>query len=60
MNLYQQQAIEYFNSIAVAVCPQCHTAMRLFGIEADAIGSELLSFECSKCERIETRTDRCQ
>jgi hypothetical protein len=34
--------------------------MRLFGIETDAIGCELLSFDCSKCERIETTTDRYQ
>ena len=60
MNTYQQQAIDDFNSFAVTVCPLCHMAMRLFGIEHDAIGSELLSFECAKCERIETRTDRCQ
>ncbi len=60
MNIYQQQAIEDFNSIAVTVCPLCKRTMRLFGIEADAIGSELLSFECPECERIETRTDRCQ
>lgn len=60
MNIYQQQAIDDFNSLAVTVCPLCNTAMRLFGIEADGVGSELLSFECPKCESIETRSDRCQ
>jgi hypothetical protein len=29
--------------------------MRLFGIEPEALGHELLSFECPRCQRIETR-----
>jgi hypothetical protein len=35
-------------------CPECQTQMRLFGIESEAPGYELYSFECSKCQRIET------
>ena len=35
-------------------CPECETRMRLFGIETDAPGHELYSYECPKCERIET------
>jgi hypothetical protein len=35
-------------------CPECQTRMRLFGIEPEAPGHELYSYECSECERIET------
>ena len=36
-------------------CPKCGTGMRLFGIEPDAPGLELLTFECPKCLHIETK-----
>ena len=35
-------------------CPKCGTGMWLFGIEPDGPGHELLSFECSNCQHIET------
>ncbi len=35
-------------------CPECGAAMRLFGIEADEAGRELLSFDCLRCQHIET------
>jgi hypothetical protein len=56
----QTQEIQISNAIAVPVCLTCKTAMRLFGIEIDAIGRELRSFECSKCEHIITTTERYQ
>ena len=36
------------------LCPKCQTRMRLFGIEYEAPGHELYSYECPKCQRIET------
>jgi endogenous inhibitor of DNA gyrase (YacG/DUF329 family) len=35
-------------------CPECQTGMRLFGIESEDPGHELYSYECPKCQRIET------
>ena len=35
-------------------CPECQTRMRLFGIESEAPGHKLYSYECPKCQRIET------
>jgi tRNA(Ile2) C34 agmatinyltransferase TiaS len=35
-------------------CPECQTWMRLFGIESEDSGHELYSYECPKCQRIET------
>jgi hypothetical protein len=57
---FDQHTIQNSDAIATPVCMTCRTAMRLFGIEDDLIGRELLSFECPECEHIETRTDRCQ
>jgi predicted RNA-binding Zn-ribbon protein involved in translation (DUF1610 family) len=42
------------NSIGTPDCPQCGTGMRLFGIEVDDAGDELLSFDCPRCQHIET------
>ena len=36
-------------------CSKCGTGMRLFGVEPDAPGRELLSFECTACQHIEAR-----
>jgi hypothetical protein len=35
-------------------CSDCGTATRLFGIEAERPGSELLTFVCPQCKHIET------
>ena len=35
-------------------CPRCRTRMRLFGIEPEAPGYELHSFECPECQNIDT------
>ncbi len=35
-------------------CSDCGTATQLFGIEAERLGYELLTFVCPKCEHIET------
>ena len=37
-------------------CPECGTAMWLFGIESDELGHELFSFDCPVCHHIETAT----
>ncbi len=34
--------------------------MRLFGIEPERPGYELLSFECPKCQHIETETGKIE
>jgi hypothetical protein len=54
------QEIHISNAVAMPVCPACKTAMRLFGIETDAVGRELRSFECCNCEHIGTTIDRYQ
>ena len=43
------------DSIAILGCPKCGAGMRLFGIEADGLNCELLSFECPQCENVETK-----
>ena len=43
------------NSIKKPDCPKCRAEMRLFGIEADDPSHELLSFDCPRCEHIETQ-----
>ena len=35
-------------------CTNCGTKMRLFGIEPERPGYELLSFECPKCNHLQT------
>lgn len=47
-----QPARPHSDSITRPECPKCSTAMRLFGIEPEAPGFELLSFECPKCLHI--------
>jgi hypothetical protein len=42
------------NSTIRPNCPECQMPMRLFGIESEDPGHELRSYECSKCQRIET------
>jgi hypothetical protein len=56
----QPQEIQIYDAFALPVCLTCKTAMRLFGIETDAIGRELRSFVCSQCEHIKTTSDRYQ
>jgi phage FluMu protein Com len=51
-----QPATPHSNSIRRPDCSKCGTAMLLFGIEAESPGRELLSFECPRCQNIETRT----
>ena len=43
------------DSIEDPDCPKCGTGMRLFGIEADDAGGELLSFDCPVCQHLETK-----
>jgi len=43
------------NSIKKPDCPECGAGMSLFGIEADDPGHELLSFDCPRCQHIETK-----
>jgi hypothetical protein len=50
-----QPATPHSNSIKRPDCCKCGTAMFLFGIEAESSGRELLSFECPRCQNIETR-----
>jgi hypothetical protein len=40
------------DSIKQLACPNCGTAMRLFGIEDEKPGYELHSFECRVCRHI--------
>ena len=54
MTIYQP-VTAHSNSIKRPVCSKCGTAMLLFGIEAESPGHELQSFECPKCQNIETR-----
>jgi predicted RNA-binding Zn-ribbon protein involved in translation (DUF1610 family) len=50
-----QPATPHSDAIERPDCPKCGSRMRLFGIEADAPGLELLSFECPNCRHIETK-----
>ena len=50
-----QPSTPHSDSITRPACPKCQTGMRLFGIEPDAPGLELLSFECPKCLHIMTQ-----
>jgi endogenous inhibitor of DNA gyrase (YacG/DUF329 family) len=49
-----QLATPRSNSTIRPNCPECQTRMRLFGIEYEAPEHELYSYECPKCQRIET------
>ena len=51
-----QPATSHSDLIRRPECSKCGTAMLLFGIEAESPGRELLSFECPRCQNIETRT----
>ena len=42
------------NSISRLNCSKCGTATLLFGIEPEKPGHELRSFDCPKCNHIET------
>lgn len=37
------------------ICPDCQVKMRLVGVEKDARGQPLLTYECEECEAIEVR-----
>jgi Zn finger protein HypA/HybF involved in hydrogenase expression len=50
-----QPATPHSDSIKRPVCSKCGTKMVLFGIETHSPGRELHSFECPKCQNIETR-----
>lgn len=54
MSIYQP-ATPHSDSIVRPDCPKCSTRMRLFGIEPNKPGFELLSFECPGCHHIETK-----
>ena len=49
-----QPATPHSDSIERPNCSKCGTKMRLFGIEAERPGYELRSFECPKCNHVQT------
>ena len=49
-----QPATPHSDSIERPNCLKCGTKMRLFGIEPERPGYELHSFECPKCNHIQT------
>jgi hypothetical protein len=49
-----QPATAHSDSIERPTCPKCRTKMRLFGIEPERPEYELRSFECPKCNHIQT------
>jgi hypothetical protein len=53
-----QPATPHSDSIKRPDCSKCATTMRLFGIEAERPGYELHSFECPKCNHIQTAIGR--
>jgi Zn finger protein HypA/HybF involved in hydrogenase expression len=55
-----QPATKHSNSIERIECSKCGTRMMLFGIEAERPGYELHSFECPKCQNIETRIGKSE
>lgn len=55
-----QPATPHSDSIESPTCPKCSTQMRLFGIEPEAPGFELLTFECPACQHIETRQGKTE
>jgi hypothetical protein len=48
------------DSIERSNCAKCGIVTRLFGIELDVPGHELLSFDCPKCHHIETRVGKIE
>ena len=55
-----QPATPHSDLIQRPGCPKCGSVMRLFGIEADAPGLELHSFECPSCRHIETKIGKAE
>ena len=49
-----QPTTPHSNSISRPNCSKCGTATLLFGIEPEKPGHELWSFDCPKCNHIET------
>jgi ribosomal protein S27E len=49
-----QPATPHSDSIKRPNCAKCGTKTRLFGIEPERPGQELLSFECPNCKHIQT------
>jgi hypothetical protein len=39
-------------------CARCDLELRLLGVEAEKVGRDLYTFECTKCGHIEVRTVR--
>ena len=55
-----QPATPHSDSVVRPNCPKCRTRMLLFGIEPQRPGYELLSFDCPKCQHIETRVGKAE
>jgi hypothetical protein len=53
MTTYQPRT-RHSDSIRRPDCSKCGTLTRLFGIEPEKPGFELLSFECPTCHHIQT------
>jgi ribosomal protein S27E len=53
-------ATPHSNSIVRPKCAKCGTKTRLFGIESEKPGYELLSFECPKCRHIQTAIGKAE
>jgi Zn finger protein HypA/HybF involved in hydrogenase expression len=54
MTTYQPATL-HSDSIMRPYCSKCGTPTRLFGLEAEASGHELQTFECPKCHHIQNR-----
>ncbi len=55
-----QPATPHSNAIVRPDCLKCGTKVRLFGIEAERPGYELLSSECPKCHYIQTEIGKAE
>jgi ribosomal protein S27E len=55
-----EPATPHSDSILRPPCAKCGTKTRLFGIEAEKPGYELLSFECPKCQHIQTAIGKAE
>jgi hypothetical protein len=55
-----EPATAHSDGIKRPSCSKCGTGMLLFGIEPDRPGYELQSFECPKCNNIETRIGKAE
>jgi hypothetical protein len=53
MSTYKQRT-PHSDTIKRPDCSECGTLTRLFGIEPEKPGFELLSFECPACRHIQT------